>query len=139
MVDRCPETGRVWTNQTQPARHPAAVELETAKRRRASLLRVNITRGVGSALRLPFQSVSAVIRAGLPIPKPRDNSDALAAFIAKKTEIDTMLARLIALSSDHFGCDPEAVNWGDVGTLASYLKGLREISDAAFHEGEYAA
>jgi hypothetical protein len=70
--------------------------------------------------------------------KAEDNSQALAAFIARKTEIDTILARLTALSADHFGSDPDAVTWADVGTLSSYLKGLREISDAAFHEGEHA-
>ena len=32
---------------------------------------------------------------------------ALAAFIAKKAEIDTMLTRLQALSDDHFGAAPE--------------------------------
>jgi hypothetical protein len=26
-----------------------------------------------------------------------------------------------------------------VGTLSRYLKGLREVSDVAFHEGEHAA
>jgi len=71
--------------------------------------------------------------------KPSDNADALADFIARKSEIDTILARLTALSSEHFGREPDEVTWGDVGTLAGYLKGLREISDAAFQEGEYAA
>ncbi len=33
-----------------------------------------------------------------------------AAFIAKKAEIDDRLARLQALSDDHFGFDLEAVN-----------------------------
>ena len=69
---------------------------------------------------------------------PRDSSKALAAFINRKNEIDTILARLTALSADHFGSAPETVTWADVGTLSSYLKGLREISDAAFHEGEHA-
>jgi hypothetical protein len=27
------------------------------------------------------------------------------------------------------------VTWGDVGTLANYVKGLRNVSDAAFREG----
>jgi hypothetical protein len=67
----------------------------------------------------------------------KDNSQALAAFVARKTEIDTILARLTALSADHFGSEPDAVT--DVGTLASYLKRLREVNDAAFHEGEFAA
>jgi hypothetical protein len=43
----------------------------------------------------------------------------LAAFIARKSEIDTILARLTALSSEYFGREPDAVTWGDVGTLAS--------------------
>ncbi len=34
------------------------------------------------------------------------NDAALAAFIAKKAEIDAMLARLQAFSDDHFGADP---------------------------------
>jgi hypothetical protein len=74
-----------------------------------------------------------------PTQKFPDNSQAFGAFIARKTEIDTILARLAALSSEHFGREPDAVTWADVGTLAGYLKGLREISDAAFQEGEYAA
>jgi hypothetical protein len=71
--------------------------------------------------------------------QPSDNSAALAAFIARKTEIETILARLTALNAGHFGCEPNAVTWGHVGTLADYLRGLRQISDAAFHEGEHAA
>jgi hypothetical protein len=66
-----------------------------------------------------------------------DNSAALAAFIARQIEVDTILSRLAALSADHFGSEPETVTWADVGTLTNYLKGLREISDAAFHEGEH--
>jgi hypothetical protein len=69
--------------------------------------------------------------------KAEDDSQALAAFIAPgRAEIDTILARLIALRSDHIGCEPETVTWADVGTLANYLKRLREISDEPFEEGE---
>ena len=42
---------------------------------------------------------------------------ALDAYIAKKTEIDAMLARLTALSEDHFNVAPNQVTWGDVGSL----------------------
>jgi hypothetical protein len=63
---------------------------------------------------------------------------ALDAYIAKKTEIDTMLARLTALSDDHFNVAPEAVNWGDVGTLTHYAELLKRITDNAFKEGEHA-
>jgi hypothetical protein len=34
---------------------------------------------------------------------PKTNDVALDAFIAAKTEIDAMLARLVAHSADHFG------------------------------------
>ena len=68
----------------------------------------------------------------------RDNSRAFAAFVARKSEIDTILARLTALSNEHFNRSPDDISWGDVGTLSGYLKGLREVSDAAFHEGEHA-
>ena len=35
------------------------------------------------------------------MPSTKDNSRALAAFIAKKVEIDAMLERLAVLSADH--------------------------------------
>jgi len=63
---------------------------------------------------------------------------ALDAYIAKKIEIDTMLARLKALSDDHFGVAPDEVDWGHVGTLAHYAELLKRITDSAFREGEYA-
>jgi hypothetical protein len=50
-----------------------------------------------------------------------------------------ILARLAALSAEHFNGTPDAVTWADVGTLDSHLQRLREVSDAAFHEGEHAA
>ncbi len=43
---------------------------------------------------------------------------ALSAFIDRKAEIHDMLARLVALSEDHFNCSPDEINWGHVGTLA---------------------
>lgn len=48
---------------------------------------------------------------------PKINDAALDAFIAAKTEIDVMLARLVAHSADHFGYSPDDVTWGHVGTL----------------------
>jgi hypothetical protein len=44
--------------------------------------------------------------------RSRSNEAALNAFIGKKAEIDEMLARLQALSDDHFNCHPDEVNWG---------------------------
>ena len=67
-----------------------------------------------------------------------DNSKALDAFLAAKFEIDAMLERLAALSADHFEVHPEEINWGHVGTLNHYSAKLREITDSAFGEGEYA-
>jgi hypothetical protein len=67
-----------------------------------------------------------------------ENPEALAAFISRKAEIDTILQRLTALSDNHFNAAPEEVNWGHVGLLDYYLKLLRQMSDVAFHEGEHA-
>lgn len=68
----------------------------------------------------------------------KDNTAALNAFIEKKAEIDTMLARLQELSEDHFGAIPDQINWGDVGTLGHYAELLKRITDSAFGEGEHA-
>lgn len=63
---------------------------------------------------------------------------AIAAFMARKAEIDSQLARLQALSANHFNVSPDDVHWGHVGDLARYAELLRQITDAAFKEGEYA-
>jgi hypothetical protein len=70
--------------------------------------------------------------------EPTHNRQTLNAFIARKAEIDSILARLSALSDEHFNTAPEDVTWADVSTLGSYLSGLRRVSDAAFHKGEHA-
>jgi hypothetical protein len=62
---------------------------------------------------------------------------ALAAFIGKKAEIDERLARLQALSDDHFETHPDEVGWAMVGTLEHYASLLKRITDSAFGEGEY--
>ena len=49
-----------------------------------------------------------------------------------------MLARLTALSADHFDTSPEETNWGHVGTLGYYASLLKQITDMAFNEGEHA-
>ena len=78
-------------------------------------------------------------REWIRMQKERRHDAALDAFIARKREIDAMLERLTALSADHFGVDPEEVDWGHVGTLGHYAQLLRQVSDSAFQEGEYAA
>jgi hypothetical protein len=73
--------------------------------------------------------------------EPRAKSkreSALDAFMAKKAEIDTMLAQLTALSDDHFETNPDEINWGHVGTLGHYASLLKQITDMAFQEGEHA-
>ena len=67
-----------------------------------------------------------------------NNAKALGAFMTAKFQIDAMLERLQALSADHFETHPDEINWGHVGTLTHYRDRLREISDAAFREGECA-
>lgn len=69
----------------------------------------------------------------------RNRANALAAFIGKKAEIDEMLARLRALSDDHFNCAPDEAGWAMVGTLEHYASLLKRITDSAFGEGEHAA
>ena len=67
------------------------------------------------------------------------NDKALNAFLAAKREIDHMLARIKTLSDDHFETNPDAIHWGDVGTLNHYASLLRQITDSAFKEGEHSA
>jgi hypothetical protein len=68
----------------------------------------------------------------------RSSEQALAAFVSKKAEIDTMLTRLKALSDGHFGYAPEDVTWSHVGTLEHYTELLKRVTDSAFKEGEHA-
>ena len=74
-----------------------------------------------------------------PKKTSKSNDDALAAFVARKAEIDAMLTRIQALSDDHFGVAPDEVTWGDVGNLGHYAELLKRITDMAFNEGEHAA
>jgi hypothetical protein len=77
-------------------------------------------------------------RTEFPMGTTFDNSEALATFIARKTEFDTILSRVADLSRGHSNQPPEAVSWADAGTLDGYLEALRRVSGAAFHEGEQA-
>ena len=66
------------------------------------------------------------------------NDKALESFLATKRRIDDMLARIQTLSAGHFNTEPDAIHWGDVGTLNHYSSLLRQITDSAFSEGEFA-
>jgi hypothetical protein len=68
----------------------------------------------------------------------RNKEAALNAFLSKNAEINEMLARLQALSADHFNSHPDEINWGDVGTLEHYASLLKRITDSVFGEGEHA-
>jgi hypothetical protein len=68
----------------------------------------------------------------------KSREQALAAFIAKKAEIDAMLTRLQALSDNHFNYSPDDIDWGHVGTLGYYAELLKRVTDSAFQEGECA-
>lgn len=63
---------------------------------------------------------------------------ALDAFMAHKAEIDAQLARLQVLSDEHFNLSPDSIHWGHVGDLTRCAELLRQITDAAFKEGEHA-
>ncbi len=69
----------------------------------------------------------------------KSNDDALAAFVARKAEIDAMLTRIQTLSDDHFDVAPDEIDWGHVGTLGYYAELLKRVTDMAFNEGEHAA
>jgi hypothetical protein len=49
-----------------------------------------------------------------------------------------MLARLQALSDDHFGYSPDEITWSHAEGLAHYAELLKRITDQAFNEGEHA-
>ena len=74
-----------------------------------------------------------------PTANTSNQEKALAAFVARKVEIDAMLARLQSLSDDHFEVHPDEVTWGHVGDLGRYAELLEQITDIAFNEGEHAA
>jgi len=74
-----------------------------------------------------------------PRKNTKSNDDALAAFVARKAEIDAMLTRIQALSDDHFGYNPDEITWDHVGTLGYYAELLKRVTDSAFKEGEHAA
>lgn len=55
-------------------------------------------------------------------------STATAYFIARKDEIDQLLARIAAKSANHFHTDPNAIHWGDTGSLDHAAHTLRELA-----------
>jgi hypothetical protein len=52
------------------------------------------------------------------------------AFLAKKAQIDAMLAKLTELSNDHFDVHPDQIHWGHVGDLGRIEELLAEALGA---------
>ena len=52
---------------------------------------------------------------------------ALDAYLARTATIHAKLERLQQLADDHFGHDPDAINWGHVGDLGRVEAGLDEL------------
>jgi hypothetical protein len=71
-------------------------------------------------------------------PKTSNQEKAVNAFLARKAEVDERLARLQALSDDHFEVHPDDITWSHVDHVAHYANLLKEITDMAFEEGEHA-
>ncbi|NYS26702.1 hypothetical protein HUK65_17110 [Rhodobacteraceae bacterium 2376] len=69
---------------------------------------------------------------------PKANDAALAAFIARKAEIDAALDHIRAASDAHFFASPEDVNWRHVTTFADHAALLTRMTDTIYAEGEHA-
>ncbi len=63
--------------------------------------------------------------------QPRPNDEALSAFVSKLAEINEVLTTLQQAADDHFGTDPERVNWAHVGDLGWILEQLEEVKEFA--------
>jgi len=59
----------------------------------------------------------------------RNNDAALATFMARKAEIDTLLTRIQQASNNHFGTDPDSVTWGGAGSLGFVTERIKEITE----------
>jgi ATP-dependent protease HslVU (ClpYQ) peptidase subunit len=63
----------------------------------------------------------------------------LEAFLAAKAEFDALIAELQQASAEHFGADSEQVFWEHVETLRDWNHRLRDMANAYYRRGEYAA
>lgn len=63
---------------------------------------------------------------------------AIDSFIATIAEMNDRLDELKAYAENHMGCDPDSINWGNVGYAQSFLASLTELTDRAYKRGEYA-
>jgi len=60
-------------------------------------------------------------------PTMNAKQTALDAYFARTAAIHAKLERLQQLADDHFGHNPDAINWGHVGDLGRVEEGLDEL------------
>jgi hypothetical protein len=60
-------------------------------------------------------------------PTMNAKQTALDAYLARIAAIHAKLERLQQLAEDHFGHDPDAINWDHVGDLGRVEAGLDEL------------
>ena len=58
---------------------------------------------------------------------PTNSNAAPVGFMRGKAEIDDLITRIQTASADHFGTEPEAVNWGHAGSLGFVTERLNEL------------
>jgi len=111
------------------------------------LVATEISRGRGLIEAVWAERITATVLAMAPrrFPLPdaaaawplmtndKKKQTALDAFLARKFEIDDMLARLQVLSDDHFDLAPDEVNWAHVGDIGWTAEQLRGITDRVFN------
>ena len=66
--------------------------------------------------------------------KSAADETALQAFMTTCADIDELLAQIQALRDDHFGADPNRVNWGDVGSAGHVAEKLRQALEPFNHQ-----
>ena len=71
--------------------------------------------------------------------KTRSNDDALAAFVQRKAEIDTMLSPPAKRSATSTSASPRRGHLGPCRQPGHHAELLKRVTDSAFSEGEHAA
>ena len=65
---------------------------------------------------------------------------ALAAYLEHHAAAVALIARIqVAVANHDLAPDPEAIDWGTVGSMEKTRQDLQALSDWLFNEGEYAA
>jgi hypothetical protein len=71
----------------------------------------------------------------------RENHErALAAYMEHHAAAVALISRIqVAVANHDLAPNPEAINWGTVGSMEKTRHDLQALSDWLFNEGEYAA